>query len=426
LPATPRTPSPPESFAVPCRLLFGVCLLSCLILSDTFAKPRDSEVRPEPLEVELAAVFDDDGAPGAGVTVTMPYRMLVFRRGGDGFRSELRVTVSVLRAGRVVAGGIESGAAIAADYAGTRSGDRLRVTVPVSLAGDREVELRVIAEVVGTSRWWERRMKFSPGAARDIPWAFAGFEWNLPDDPEQGLRLDATVDSVRVDVELIRRPASSVANGRPTSLVIEILDGHGASRELARRPLEHPPERPRMIVKTVLDGRLFPFGLQTLAVRLEDDRGGVLAMVPDHPLVNLGIPFFDLETWRRHVGWLDHASTDEDDLDAMASLPVKDRAAAWRAFWDGRRPGATLSETEHLLRIVDADRRFGRFGRGAMSDRGRYLIRYGSPDNVDVHVMDRRVPGDWEVWYYRARGFKVIFHDAYGLGDFREYARWPL
>jgi len=143
-------------------------------------------------------------------------------------------------------------------------------------------------------------------------------------------------------------------------------------------------------------------------------------------LVNLGIPFADSETWRRHVGWLAHAATDQDDLDAMANLPGPERARAWREFWDGRQPGQTISESEHLSRVVEADRRFGRFGRGALSDRGRYLIRYGSPDHVDHRVMDRRMAGDWEIWYYRAKGFRVIFHDAYGLGDYREYARMPI
>jgi GWxTD domain-containing protein len=404
----------------------GLSCLLMLCLGCAATGPRKNQSRPDPLEVELATAFNEDGSPAVGVTVAMPYRSLIFHKTEDQYQADLRVTVTVLQDDTVLSGGVAVDSAKAEDYAGTRSGARLRVQVPVNLENDNTVELRVLAEVVGSSRWWERRLQYSPGAARDIPWAFGGFEWNVPADVEQGLRLDATLDSVRVDVKLVQRPASVVAEARPTTLVLEVQDGHGAALELARHTLPHPPTSDQLMVQTVLDASIFPFGLQALAIRLEDDKGGILAMVPNHSLVNLGIPFVDTDTWRRHVGWLDHASTDDDDLDAMADLPFGQRSAAWREFWQGRQAGKTISETEHLLRIVEADRRFGNFGRGALSDRGRYLIRYGSPDHVDYRVMERHIAGDWEIWYYRVHGFRVIFHDAYGLGDFREYSRMPI
>lgn len=420
--ATPRSPRRSERRQAPAAL----ALLLLAAWAGAAPGPDRGEPRREPLDVELTARFAEDGAAGVAVTVAMPYRSLVFTRTGDAWTGELRVTVSARRDGRTAAGAVGAGRAVASDYAATRAGERLRVTVPVDLPDDRPVTLAVRAEVPGTARWWERELEFAPGAGRSIPWAFAGFGWNLPADHEEGLRLDALLDSLRVTVDLAPRPARALRDVRPTSLILALHDGQGAVRELARLPLPAPDGGAGLSRGVALDPAGLPFGLQTLSVRLEDDRGVVLPLVPDHPFVNLGVPFADDATWRRHVGWLEPRNDRDADLDALARLPRGERAAAWRAFWDARPPDARPDETEHLLRIVEADRRFGRFGRGALSDRGRYFVRYGPPASVDSHVMDAAVAGDWEVWYYPAEGFRVIFHDAYGLGDFREYARMPL
>ena len=73
----------------------------------------------------------------------------------------------------------------------------------------------------------------------------------------------------------------------------------------------------------------------------------------------------------------------------------------------------------HLLRIVGADRRYGRFGRGSLSDRGRVFIRYGEPDRVeqidDASVRESR----WEIWYYSQLGLRFSFLDQHGMSDFQ-------
>jgi len=418
-----RIPCSPETRRA-AALLLASALLAPAVASAGAGLDRP-DPRREPLQVELAARYADDGAAGVAVSVSVPYRGLVFTRAGEGWASELRVTVSARRDGKTVAGAVGSARAVVSDYAATRAGERLRTTVTVDLPDDAPVLLAVRAEVVGTSRWWERELEFRPGAGRSIPWAFAGFAWNLPDGASEGLRLDAVIDSLRVRVDLVARPAAALRGVRPSALVFALHDGLGGVRELGRRPLPAPGPDAHLTRTLAVDGAALPFGLQTLTVRLEDDRGAVLPLVPDHPLVNLGVPFADDAAWRRHVAWLEPRNDRCVDLDAMARLPRGERAAAWRAFWDAQPPGS-VGESEHLQRIVEADRRFGRFGRGALSDRGRYFVRYGPPASVDHHVMDAAVAGDWEVWYYPAEGFKVIFHDAYGLGDFREYARLPL
>jgi len=416
----PRTPSRSEARAL-AALLTALALAGCATSGLDRGQPRR-----EPLQVEVAARFADDGAAGATASVAVPYRGLVFTRSGDGWAAGLRVTVSARRDGRTLAGAVGEARAVASDFSATTSGERLRVDVPVDLPDDDPVELVVRAEAPGTARWWERTLVFRPGAGRSIPWAFAGFAWNLPADADAGLRLDALLDSLRVTVDLTPRPARALRDVRPSSLVFTLHDGLGGTRELGRMPLPGREAADAPIVRALaVDGASLPFGLQTLSVHLEDDRGVVLPLVPDHPLVNLGVPFADDAAWRRHVAWLEPRNRQGADLDAMARLPRGERAAAWRAFWEAQAPGA-VSESEHLERIVEADRRFGRFGRGALSDRGRYFLRYGPPVSVDHHVMDPAVAGDWEVWYYPGEGFKVIFHDAYGLGDYREYARLPL
>jgi len=414
------TPFPPDR-----RRRAGSAALAVLLLL-TAVSVAGARGRPEPrtgpLETSLSTRYDEQGHPVVSVTVSRAYRAMVFTRTAAGnFAAELRVTVIARRDGRQVAGAVRSVRAVVSDAEASRTDVRLDCTVPVALDGERPVELDIRAEVVDTSRWWNRKLRYAPGGGGGIPWYFTTFAWNLTTDGAATLSLAQRVDSLRVDVGLSVRPGD-FDSARPTRLVAAVRDAQGAERILEERAL--PPARnvDSLVVRIAAPASEFPFGLQTLAIRLEDDRETRLDLSPDHELVNLGVPFTDDSAWRRHVGWLEEIVTEKSERRALSSLPAARRAEAWRLVWVDRGPDQEPNEAEHLGRIVEADRRFGRFGRGALSDRGRTMIRYGRPDKVDHHGMDPNVSGEWEVWYYREKGLRVVFYDPYALGDYRLYA----
>lgn len=401
--------------------IVAVTVIVAATLAD--ARPR-REPRVGPLETSLSTRYDEAGRPVVTVTVGQPYRALVFTRGEAGdYASELRVTVIARRDGRQVAGAVRSIRTTSGDAEGTRTETRLTCSVPVPLDDDRPVKLDIRAEVVGTSRWWHRELEYAPGGG-GIPWYFTSFAWNLTNDGAGILSLEQRVDSLRVDVGLGLRPGGAVGSGA-TRFIAAVRDAQGTERILSVKDLPLPGDSDSLSIRVAAPASEFPFGLQTLAIRLEGDHEARLELSPDHELVNLGVPFLDDTAWRRHVGWLDEIVPDKADRRTLAEMPPDSRAAAWHSLWEARGPDLDPDEAGHLERIVEADRRFGRFGRGALSDRGRILIRYGRPDKVDYHGMEPNVSGEWEVWYYRQIGVRVVFYDPYALGDYRLYAELP-
>jgi GWxTD domain-containing protein len=84
---------------------------------------------------------------------------------------------------------------------------------------------------------------------------------------------------------------------------------------------------------------------------------------------------------------------DDDAYENWLHLPEGERLAVMERFWRGRDPNPTTVENEvydeFLRRYAIAQERFTVFNPGALSDRGRILIRYGDPDEVTMDVMPK-------------------------------------
>ncbi len=78
------------------------------------------------------------------------------------------------------------------------------------------------------------------------------------------------------------------------------------------------------------------------------------------------------------------------------------------------------TRSNYLRRAEEADQRFRTMGReGWQTDRGRVLLKYGEPDEVDRHPNSmNKVP--YEVWRYNSLegGSEFIFADLRGFGDY--------
>lgn len=400
-----------------------VLLIAAALLAATAAS---GATRPysRSIEVTVSAAIDSAGTSRPVVQVGVPYRALVFKRDRDVWRSALRVAVVAERDGRRVGGGVAGEAAEVTSYAATRAGDLLRCRVPVELRGDRPAKLQITASVPGTARSWRREMRFDPGQGVELPWYFADFNWNLPAGLEAPRMLGQGIDTLRAVVDLGRRTGVDPA---PVSLQAFVRRRQDRDPEpVAAVDLDAAAEG--LTRELALAATDLPFGVCELVLRLDgggEGPGAVLELGPPRRFVNLGLDWSDARLWKNHVSWLEGIA-DGGQRDRLRDLPAPERARAWDEFWSGLAddPGyAGPDLREHLMRIVSADERFGDFGRGALSDRGRVYVRYGPPDRIEARGDELSYTAAWEIWYYHSLGLVFSFYDAHGLGDFRLHTR---
>lgn len=157
------------------------------------------------------------------------------------------------------------------------------------------------------------------------------------------------------------------------------------------------------------------------------------------------------------------------EFEEFAELDRGGREAFLRTLWGDADAGASTTRSElearFYHRVEEAERRFGGWPRGILSDRGRTLVRFGEPDDVqielnpqDEELLWRVLPGEigggaddygsrerqtrhrtpldnraYEIWTYYGRGdpliasyvnpgqqmgLKFIFVDEMGIGDY--------
>lgn len=422
-------------------------LLSALTLAllAAFAVPAAGQPRPGERDLEgpggrsnLRAVVvtsvDSSGVEIPLVRVTLPYRSLVFTRTRDGYRAAVRAVVVAARGDERVGGGVGEAEARAPDYAATRGDGQLVCDVPLRLRGEAPVDLRVTAEVQGTSRRWKERLAWRPGSGLTVPLYFADVRLDLPSGAGGAALLAGAADTLRATVVLGRRPSVAAWPVGGVTLVARVAPLEGARRrrddgegEVVRRWVldPAPPRAPAQTRRVEIPAARLPFGRLALSLWLESGLGDAAERLPCDPpreFVNLALRTEDDLEWQRHVGWLEGIADDEQRR-RLRQVPAGERLGAWRALWERAAaqsgvPAADL-ERAHLLRVVEADRLFGDFGRGALSDRGRILIRYGTPDSVEHRADDLSYDGRWEIWYYHDERLAFTFFDAHNLGDYR-------
>jgi GWxTD domain-containing protein len=112
---------------------------------------------------------------------------------------------------------------------------------------------------------------------------------------------------------------------------------------------------------------------------------------------------------------------DDSDLRRLREAPSGSRMEEWERFWRERSPAqsdaAGAEYEEFLRRVAFALDRFGRFGPGWKTDRGRIYIRYGPPDEEidrDGATLGTRL----KIWYYYSKGIVFIFEDTVGAGRY--------
>jgi GWxTD domain-containing protein len=385
------------------------------------------------LDAWVSVSQDSTGAAQPLVVVSAPYRQLVFVKDGDSFTAGLEVRVLAWRDEFPAGGGVARDSVSLEHHAATGSSTRFEVSVPLLVRGDDPVSLEVSAQVLGTTRIWRRFLSYAPKTLVSMPIWISDLDIDMGTSPDGELLSSAGGDSLRLTVALIHQNNGPDWPDGGIDLISEI---DAVSLAQPRRKRTAVPLRVDSLTTFTMQhawplDRL-PFGRFQVRMILEAEQEGRRWQLPREPalsLVNLSVPHQQDRAWRRHLVWMEGLLSTQI-RDSLKMIDPEVREEAWVEAW--RRIGAegdldpSFAERRHLRRIVTADDRFGGFGRGALSDRGRVFIRRGEPAQIEEYV-DNRVPGAvFEIWIYPAAGMRFIFYDAHGNGDFRLRQSEPI
>lgn len=379
-----------------------------------------------PLDAEVVSRVDSLGLDRPTVRVTVPYGSLVFQAVAEGYRAGILVQVVARRGDEQVGGGVGRAAVTVPSEAATRDAGELVCSVPLVISAKDAIDLEVTVTGWRTSRVWRRLLAYSPRELAGLPLYFRGFTWNLPAADAVAPLLGLDIDTLRAVIDLGRLHRTVAWPPGGLTLVFRIKPAAASGDRVNRLVISANDVGPDgLTVPVNLGADQIPFGSAELNMELASGPAAdadVLATAEPRSFVNLRPEWHDDREWRQQVAWLAGSIT-EAEQEQLGELPAAARPAVWDSLWAdiGSDTGVTAVEAQrvHLLRIITADERFGRFGRGSQSDRGRILIRYGEPTRVDRHAGDRADEQQWEVWYYAGLRLRFTFVDQHGLGDFR-------
>jgi GWxTD domain-containing protein len=112
-----------------------------------------------------------------------------------------------------------------------------------------------------------------------------------------------------------------------------------------------------------------------------------------------------------------------DSLDRYIEAPLEQQQRFFASYWAQRDPNPNTKVNElmeeYFSRINYAEREFSNFSsRGWLSDRGRILIKFGHPDDIERHPFELNTQ-PFEIWRYYTLRRVFVFSDESGFGDYR-------
>jgi len=112
-----------------------------------------------------------------------------------------------------------------------------------------------------------------------------------------------------------------------------------------------------------------------------------------------------------------------DSLEYYLKADLDDKQAFFKRFWSERDPNPKTQKNElmdeYFKRINFANENFSGLGtEGWKTDRGRILIKFGQPDDLERHPFELETR-PYEVWRYYAERKVFLFEDFSGFGTYR-------
>jgi GWxTD domain-containing protein len=392
-------------------------------------------------ETDVLLGVGESGQPLATITISVPFRRLVFYRAPDGYRAPYILRAILRSADQSLQMREWTGEAWAEDYAGTRGGLALQRTVTMELDRDTQrspsthLELQILVD--GTSRLGVAEVpiemgRFSRGGLvlgelalyrlrdRDdqLPTEVEVLDSALP-DPDRFVRRNSTsFDYATGSPWLLTRVFDLRAEPGSSEFKVRVLVYHeGASDPHWQQVLTVGRVGYETSIFLALPDEAFLFGTNRIEVRA----AGADAVATT--MANLGLDLTDGPSWKANLKQIE-VLANEDEFAEMEDAPEGERARVWAEFWERRDPDPAEPGNPrldvHYDRVAYA-RAFLRdgFEDGALSDRGRIWILHGRPDSIDNSSPGFENYGSYEVWRYRDLELAYYFRDVDGLGRYR-------
>jgi len=424
------------------RVRYSVLLLVIALSGCSSGSPsRGLFPNSDWFDTDVLLGVSESGRPLATITISVPYRRLVFYRAEDGFRAPYRLRAILRSGGQSLQMSEWSGDAWAEDYASTRGSLALQRTVTMELdevaarASAAFLEVQILVD--GTSRVGVAEVPIEMGRFNRGGLVLGELAMYRLRDHEADVPTDLEVlDSALTDPERFARRNNAnfdYATGNPWVLVrvfdlrkereddrltLRVLTFE-KGREEARwqRDLEFERAGYETSVFLRLPEDAFAFGTNRVEARLAQ------ADAVSTQVENLGLDLTDAESWKANLRQVRVLASDEE-WELMERVSQDGRLRVWSEFWKRRDPDPETPDNArlelHYERVAYA-RAFLRdgFDDGAMSDRGQVWIQYGRPDSIDNSSPGFENYGSYEVWRYQEIGTAYYFRDVDGLGRFR-------
>ena len=175
-----------------------------------------------------------------------------------------------------------------------------------------------------------------------------------------------------------------------------------------------------------------PGGQYTLLVSVRDALSGVevtqeqafhVMTIVERSEVEEKISTMNSAGLENHIGQIRYFLTDAD-IEVLTDLDSAGKMHFLLRFWNDNDPTPETPRNEfweEFTRRIEYTTLHlsSGFTEGWKTDRGRILIKFGIPDEIDRHPAEVNSK-PYEVWFYhQERGIQFIFADLDGFGDYR-------
>jgi GWxTD domain-containing protein len=116
--------------------------------------------------------------------------------------------------------------------------------------------------------------------------------------------------------------------------------------------------------------------------------------------------------------------TSFDEIQEIKKGTFEEKKVKFLEFWKTLHPNLVQAELDELIkeyysRADLSDRSFSTSSMpGWMTDRGRILMIYGQPDEVQIKPAGFNTPA-YEIWFYKKLNRHFVFSDQFGFGDYK-------
>jgi GWxTD domain-containing protein len=356
------------------------------------------------------------------LTVSIANRVLAFKREGDHYKADYKVTFEATQGGRrVTERSRDESVRVLAFRETTRTDESVLFRQFFTIApGTYDMRLTVRGATQNTGSAIEATVgvpQLSSGTVSSpVPMYSA-----IPRDRRGNLP------------QLLASPRSTAVFGRDSTVTL-YLEGYGSGSVFP------------VAVRAVSDGGGGVVWSDSVNLPL---RGEVFSGVINVPVARLGVgvvsvgvsrsgsadtvrtPVFvafgddlPVATFAEMVEYLRYYAS-ISRLQALRSAAPEQRASAWAQFLRESDPHPNTPEHEGLRdyfgRVAQANLQFREEGSaGWMTDRGRVFVTLGRPDQIfEPNVADLSQRGRTQIWDYREHRLQILFIDQTGFGRWR-------